>query len=116
MPASIGPPGGAGYEALHTRPMATDTGARTRDGSALRRVLPCMTVKRTLPYSLPIDCAACTITTLGDRHRLEVVEIDGGLYAFHPTCLRPSRVKRADARPLTEQELAQLGDVRGSTG
>jgi hypothetical protein len=68
-----------------------------------------MTVKRTLPYPLPIDCAACTISTLGDWRRLEIVEIDGGFYAFHPTCLTPSRVRRTDARPLTEQELAQLG-------
>ena len=68
-----------------------------------------MTVKRSLPYPLPIDCAACTITTLGDLKRLEIVEIDGGLYAFHPTCLRPSRVRRPDARPLSAEELAQLG-------
>ena len=68
-----------------------------------------MTVRRTLPFPLPIDCAACTISTLGDHKRLELVETDGGLYAFHPTCLRPSRVRRADARPLPEQELAQLG-------
>ena len=90
-------------------PMAPETGAVARDGAAGRRVLPCMTVRRTLPCSLPIDCAACTISTLGDRHRLAIVEIDGGLYAFHPTCLRPSRVRRADARPLAAEELAQLG-------
>ena len=91
------------------KPVAPAAGAVPRDGSSLRRVLPCMTVKGTLPYSVPIDCAACTISTLGDRKRLELVEIDGGLYAFHPTCLRPSRVTRADARPLTAEELAQLG-------
>ena len=70
---------------------------------------PCMTVQRTVPYPLPIDCAACTITTLGDLKRLELVEIDGDWFAFHPTCLRPGRVRRSDARPLSEQELAQLG-------
>ena len=50
----------------------------TRDKPTAWRVLPCMTVKRTLPFPLPIGCAACTTSTLGDLKRLEIVGIDGG--------------------------------------
>ena len=71
-----------------------------------------MTVKRTLPFPLPIDCAACTMGLLGTRNPI-VVEIGGESYALHPTCLTPGRHRRKDARPLTEGELIELKQGRG---